>query len=380
MKKTFQHIEKAILEFQKGKMLIVVDDEDRENEGDFIIAADKATPDDINFMMKEGRGLICVPITQEYSDRLALSKSITLIESKKLKDKNKSEKLLKKLYKKSGKSLRIGVSGPPGVGKSTFIETLGIFLTNKKYKVAVLAVDPSSKKSGGSILGDKTRMQELSVKKNPYLWPSPSGGELGGVARRTRETMILVEAAGYEIILVETVGVGQSETEVAEMVDIFLVLLQPSSGDELQGIKKGIIEIADLLIVNKEDEFKNEVLTTLADYKNALSLLKKDNNTFNTEVIKCSALKKTGISEIWKIIQRFKNIGEKKGWIKDRRLKQLSKWMWDDLQKNLFDKIKDNKKLILEFSKLQKKVAKNIISPTEASKKILHHYVKTNKS
>ena len=314
------------------------------------------------------------------SDRLALSKAITLIESKKLKDKNKSEKLLKKLYKKSGKSLRIGVSGPPGVGKSTFIETLGIFLTNKKYKVAVLAVDPSSKKSGGSILGDKTRMQELSVKKNAYIRPSPSGGELGGVARRTRETMILVEAAGYEIILVETVGVGQSETEVAEMVDIFLVLLQPSSGDELQGIKKGIIEIADLLIVNKEDEFKNEVLTTLADNKNALSLLKKDNNTFNTEVIKCSALKKTGISEIWKIIQRFKNIGEKKGWIKDRRLKQLSKWMWDDLQKNLFDKIKDNKKLILEFSKLQKKVAKNIISPTEASKKILHHYVKTNKS
>ena len=218
------------------------------------------------------------------SDRLALSKAITLIESKKLKDKNKSEKLLKKLYKKSGKSLRIGVSGPPGVGKSTFIETLGIFLTNKKYKVAVLAVDPSSKKSGGSILGDKTRMQELSVKKNAYIRPSPSGGELGGVARRTRETMILVEAAGYEIILVETVGVGQSETEVAEMVDIFLVLLQPSSGDELQGIKKGIIEIADLLIVNKEDEFKNEVLTTLADYKNALSLLKKDNNTFNTEV------------------------------------------------------------------------------------------------
>ena len=314
------------------------------------------------------------------SDRLALSKAITLIESKKLKDKNKSEKLLKKLYKKSGKSLRIGASGPPGVGKSTFIETLGIFLTNKKYKVAVLAVDPSSKKSGGSILGDKTRMQELSVKKNAYIRPSPSGGELGGVARRTRETMILVEAAGYEIILVETVGVGQSETEVAEMVDIFLVLLQPSSGDELQGIKKGIIEIADLLIVNKEDEFKNEVLTTLADYKNALSLLKKDNNTFNTEVIKCSALKKTGISEIWKIIQRFKNIGEKKGWIKVRRLKQLSKWMWDDLQKNLFDKIKDNKKLILEFSKLQKKVAKNIISPTEASKKILHHYVKTNKS
>ena len=226
------------------------------------------------------------------SDRLALSKAITLIESKKLKDKSKSEKLIKKLYKKSGKSLRIGISGAPGVGKSTFIETLGIFLTNKNYKVAVLAVDPSSKRSGGSILGDKTRMQELSIKKNAYIRPSPSGGELGGVARRTRETMILVESAGYEIVLIETVGVGQSETEVAEMVDIFLVLLQPSAGDELQGIKKGIVEIADLLIVNKEDEFKDEVLKTVADYKNALSLLKKDKNSFNPKVTKCSALKK----------------------------------------------------------------------------------------
>ena len=219
------------------------------------------------------------------SDRLALSKAITLIESKKLKDKSKSEKLIKKLYKKSGKSLRIGISGAPGVGKSTFIETLGIFLTNKNYKVAVLAVDPSSKRSGGSILGDKTRMQELSIKKNAYIRPSPSGGELGGVARRTRETMILVESAGYEIVLIETVGVGQSETEVAEMVDIFLVLLQPSAGDELQGIKKGIVEIADLLIVNKEDEFKDEVLKTVADYKNALSLLKKDKNSFNPKAV-----------------------------------------------------------------------------------------------
>tara|TARA_B100001013_G_scaffold208656_1_gene126732 strand:+ start:35 stop:1012 length:978 start_codon:yes stop_codon:yes gene_type:complete len=314
------------------------------------------------------------------SDRLALSKAITLVESTKLKDKNKSEKLIKRLYKKSGKSLRIGVSGSPGVGKSTFIETLGIFLTNKNYKVAVLAVDPSSKKSGGSILGDKTRMQQLSVKKNAYIRPSPSRGELGGVARRTRESMILVEAAGYEIILIETVGVGQSETEVAEMVDIFLVLLQPSSGDELQGIKKGIIEIADLLVVNKEDEFKEEVIRTVADYKNALSLLKRDANSFITQVAKCSALNKTGIEGIWKIILHFKDLGNKKGWIKNKRSKQLVKWIWDDLQKNLFEKIKGNKKLILEFSKLQKKVSKNVISPTEASKKILHHYIKNNKS
>ena len=313
------------------------------------------------------------------SDRLALSKAITLIESTKLKDRNNSEKLIKKLYKKSGKSLRIGISGSPGVGKSTFIETLGIFLTNKNYKIAVLAVDPSSKKSGGSILGDKTRMPELSIKKNAFIRPSPSGGELGGVARRTRESMILVEAAGYEIILIETVGVGQSETEVAEMVDLFLVLLQPSSGDELQGIKKGIIEIADLLIVNKEDEFKDEVVRTVADYKNALNLLKKDKNSINKKIVKCSALNKTGIDEIWKIILNFKSLGNKKGWIKEKRSKQLAKWMWDDLQKNLFEKIKCNKKLASEFAKLQEKVSKNVISPTEASKKILQHYAKNNK-
>jgi|TARA_B100000959_G_C14904803_1_gene592535 LAO/AO transport system kinase len=314
------------------------------------------------------------------SDRLALSKAITLIESTKLNDRNKSEKLIKKLYKKSGKSLRIGISGSPGVGKSTFIETLGMFLTNKNYKVAVLAVDPSSKRSGGSILGDKTRMSELSTRKNAFIRPSPSGGELGGVSRRTRESMILVEAAGYEIILIETVGVGQSETEVAEMVDIFLVLLQPSSGDELQGIKKGIIEIADLLVVNKEDEFKDEATRTIADYKNALGLLKKDENSLNKEIVKCSALKKTGINEIWKIILNFKDLGNKKGWIKEKRSKQLEKWIWDDLQKNIFEKIKGNKKLVSELVKLQKKVSDNKISPTEASKKILHHYTKNNKS
>jgi|TARA_B100000470_G_scaffold221120_1_gene210787 LAO/AO transport system kinase len=314
------------------------------------------------------------------SDRLALSKAITLIESTKLKDRSKSEKLIKKLYKKSGNSLRIGVSGPPGVGKSTFIETLGIFLTNKNYKVAVLAVDPSSKKTGGSILGDKTRMPELSIKKNAFIRPSPSGGELGGVARRTRESMILVESAGYEIILIETVGVGQSETEVAEMVDIFLVLLQPSSGDELQGIKKGIIEIADLLVVNKEDEFKDEVLRAVADYKNALSLLKKNKKSLNKKVVKCSALNKTGIDEIWKIILNFKTLGYKKGWIQEKRTKQLEKWIWDDLQKNLFERIKGDKKLVSEFVKLEKKVSKNLISPTEASKKILQHYIKNNKS
>ena len=312
-------------------------------------------------------------------DRLALSKGITLVESTKKNDRKKAESLIKKLYKKSGNSLRVGISGAPGVGKSTFIETLGLFLIEKKYKVAVLAVDPSSKKSGGSILGDKTRMQELSVSSRAFIRPSPSSGELGGVARRTRETMILTESAGYDIIFVETVGVGQSEITVAEMVDMFIVLLQPGSGDELQGIKKGIIEIADLLIVTKEDEFKIETERTVAEYKSALSLLKKNEEEFNTNVVKCSSLKEIGIYEIWKIINDFFNVGEKSGWIKQKRSDQLIKWMWEDLQKNVLDNLKKNQKLLKQFSYLEKQVLKTKILPTEASKKILHEFVKNNK-
>ena len=313
------------------------------------------------------------------SDRLALSKGITLVESTKKNDRKKAESLIKKLYKKSGNSLRVGISGAPGVGKSTFIETLGLFLIEKKYKVAVLAVDPSSKKSGGSILGDKTRMQELSVSSRAFIRPSPSSGELGGVARRTRETMILTESAGYDIIFVETVGVGQSEITVAEMVDMFIVLLQPGAGDELQGIKKGIIEIADLLIVTKEDEFKIETERTVAEYKSALSLLKKNEEEFNTNVVKCSSLKKIGIYEIWKIINDFFNVGKKRGWIKQKRSDQLIKWMWEDLQKNVLDNLKKNQKLLKQFSYLEKQVLKTKILPTEASKKILHGFVKNNK-
>ena len=309
------------------------------------------------------------------SDRLALSKGITLVESTKKNDRKKAESLIKKLYKKSGNSLRVGISGAPGVGKSTFIETLGLFLIKKKNNVAVLAVDPSSKKSGGSILGDKTRMQELSISPSAFIRPSPSEGELGGVAKRTRETMILTESAGYNIILVETVGVGQSETTVAEMVDMFIVLLQPGSGDELQGIKKGIIEIADLLIVNKEDEFKIETERTVAEYKSALSLLKNEEE-FNTNVVKCSSLKKIGIYEIWKIINDFYNVGKKRGWIKQKRSDQLIKWMWEDLQKNFLDNLKKNQKLLKQFSYLEKQVLKTKILPTEASKKILHEFVK----
>ena len=313
------------------------------------------------------------------SDRVALSKGITLIESTKVNDRKKAEELIKKLYKKSGNSLRIGISGPPGVGKSTFIETLGLFLIKKKNNVAVLAVDPSSKKSGGSILGDKTRMQELSISPSAFIRPSPSEGELGGVAKRTRETMILTESAGYNIILVETVGVGQSETTVAEMVDMFIVLLQPGSGDELQGIKKGIIEIADLLIVNKEDELKSEVERTVSEYKSALSLLNKNEEGFVTSIVKCSSLEKKGIDKIWKIINDFYSSRKKNGWLKKRRSTQLIKWMWEDLKINLFDDLKKSQKLFKKFSILEAQVLNAKISPMEASKKILQEFIKNNK-
>ena len=312
-------------------------------------------------------------------DRVALSKGITLIESTKEADQKKARNLINKIYKKSGKSFRIGISGPPGVGKSTFIETLGLFLIKKKYKLAVLTVDPSSKKSGGSILGDKTRMPELSTSSEAFIRPSPSGEELGGVARRTRESMILVESAGFDITIIETVGVGQSETTVSEMVDMFVVLLQPASGDELQGIKKGIIEIADLLIVNKEDELRNEAERTVMEYKNALSLLKKDPEEFPIKVVKCSALKRTGIENIWRIIDEFFKLSKRKGWLKRKRSEQLIKWIWNDLKSNIFENIKQSTKLNKQFDNLEKKVLIGKMSPGEASKKMLHDYRKNNK-
>ena len=226
-------------------------------------------------------------------DRRSLAKAITLIESSRPEDNTQAQHFLEKILPHTGKSLRVGITGVPGVGKSTFIESFGLFLINKGFKVAVLAIDPSSPISGGSILGDKTRMEQLSQNENAFIRPSPSLGFLGGVAQKTRETILLCEAADFDYVLVETVGVGQSEYEVADMVDFFMVLMLPNAGDELQGIKKGILELADCVVINKADgDILPQAERTLAQYTSAMELMKHDPH-WKAQVLKCSALEKT---------------------------------------------------------------------------------------
>lgn len=257
-------------------------------------------------------------------NRTILARAITLVESEKPSHQELAQKLLQKILPATGKSKRIGISGTPGVGKSTFIESFGKFLTHNEYTVAVLAVDPTSKVSGGSILGDKTRMNELATDPMAFIRPSPSGETLGGVARRTREAMLLCEAFGFDIILIETVGVGQSEVSVAEMSDFFMMLLQPGSGDDLQGIKRGILELVDMVVVTKDDG-DNKILIQKArhDYEQALHILRHEGWT--PRVRTCSAVEKTGIDTIWSDINHFYDDQSSK--LKERRQTQLIQWM-----------------------------------------------------
>jgi LAO/AO transport system kinase len=260
-------------------------------------------------------------------DRTLLAKAITLIESNSSKHFDQAQELIRRLLPESGNSVRIGVTGVPGSGKSTLIENLGVWLIEKGHKVAVLAIDPSSSLSKGSILGDKTRMEELSRSTDSFIRPSPSGGTLGGVARKTRETIILCEAAGYDIILIETVGVGQSEVTVRSMVDFFLLLQISGAGDELQGIKKGIMELADLVLVNKADG-DNVPAAELAcgELNNALHYLRPATPGWMTTAITCSALKKQGLSEIWERTEAFVKQGRGNGSFAKRRQTQVTQW------------------------------------------------------
>lgn len=259
-------------------------------------------------------------------ERRTLSKAITLIESKSEAHQKQSHELLEKILPKTGKSIRIGISGSPGVGKSTFIESLGMALTNEGHKVAVLAVDPSSPISGGSIMGDKTRMEELSRNENAFIRPSPARDCLGGVAHKTRESMFLCEAAGYDVILIETVGVGQSEFEVSDMVDFFLVLLLPNSGDDLQGIKKGIIELSDLLVVNKADgEFVHAAKLSASRYQQALDVL-SHRSFWSPKALTCSALESKGVEDVWKQVSLYKKLAKEKGLFETIRADQNVRW------------------------------------------------------
>ena len=257
-----------------------------------------------------------------------LSKAITIIESSRKEDSDKAVEILNKLVEHSGNSLRIGISGSPGVGKSTLIDVFGSLITSKGFKVAVLSVDPTSKISKGSILGDKTRMLKLSSDPNAFIRPSPSGGTLGGVARKTREIILLCEAAGYNMIIVETVGVGQSETTVSSMVDLFILLQMPDSGDELQGIKKGVLEFSDIIVINKADgENKKTAELSKRGLENVIHILRPVKNDWTTPVLLCSAQENEGIDSLWETIIKHKDLMKESSSFTNNRQKQNVAWM-----------------------------------------------------
>jgi LAO/AO transport system kinase len=304
-------------------------------------------------------------------DRRALAKAITLVESHRRDDREMAEKLLKEILPNSGNSLRIGISGIPGVGKSSFIEVLGLELIKAGHKVAVLAVDPSSPISGGSILGDKTRMEELSQNKNAFIRPSPTTGSLGGVAAKTRESIFLCEAAGYDIVLIETVGVGQSEYQVSSMVDLFMVLMVPNAGDELQGIKKGIIELADLLIINKADgDTKILAENAKTTYQNALHIIKKE-RFWSPQVLTCSSLEKKGFEEIQEALTSFHKESKKSNHFSKNRSLQSQSWLENLFQESLFQEIKENTELNSQFEKIRNNVQEGKLTVREASTKMI---------
>jgi len=304
-------------------------------------------------------------------DRRALAQAITLIESTRSDHRERADVLLGALLPRAGKSVRLGITGVPGVGKSTFIERFGLSLLEQGRSLAVLAIDPSSKRGGGSILGDKTRMEELSRRTGAFIRPSPAGATLGGVARRTRETMLLVEAAGFDTVIVETVGVGQSETAVADMVDMFVVLLLPAGGDDLQGIKRGVIELADLIVVNKAD---GDLLATAkrsaSDYQHALRMLRSPTAGWTPEVMTASALTGDGVAEVWQVIGRFMEAVGEKG-IARRRADQARAWMWNEVGETLLAELRKHPGVKKLVSGLEREVEAGRATPAAAARLML---------
>ena len=301
-----------------------------------------------------------------------LSAGITLIESANPKHRELAEQIIEECLPHSGKSIRVGITGVPGVGKSTFIESFGTFLTTQERKVAVLAIDPSSQKSGGSILGDKTRMEDLSTNKNAYVRPSPAKDSLGGVARNTRETIILCEAAGYDTILIETVGVGQSEIAVHGMVDFFLLLMLAGAGDELQGIKRGIMEMADAIVITKADGDNIEnSKRAKTEYKNALHLFPASESNWIPTVDICSAYDNSGIEDIWNTIESYKNHTTANGFFNHKRQNQAKYWMYETINEELKRTFFQNPKIANDLKELEKEVINGTVSPFKAAHLLL---------
>jgi LAO/AO transport system kinase len=309
-------------------------------------------------------------------DRRALARAITLVESAQRSDQAAANRLLELLTPHAGKSIRVGISGAPGAGKSTFIEALGNHVIDRGHRVAVLAVDPSSAISGGSILGDKTRMEQLGRRMEAFIRPSPAGRTLGGVTRHTRETMLVAEAAGFDVVLVETVGVGQSETAVADMTDMFVLLLLPGGGDELQGIKRGIVERADLVLVNKCDgELAATATRSAADYRNALRLLQPRSASWQVPVETCSALAGDGIARAWDTIVRFRDTLGASGEIAAARASQARAWLWSEMAETLVESLRDDPRMQARVAAIESAVAAGRASPRVAAQELIRIFL-----
>ncbi|MBW1890167.1 MAG: methylmalonyl Co-A mutase-associated GTPase MeaB [Deltaproteobacteria bacterium] len=307
-------------------------------------------------------------------DKRIIAKTITLIESSLAQHQKVARRVINHLLPHTGKAVRLGISGVPGAGKSTFIESLGTLLVAKSHRVAVLAVDPSSKRSGGSVLADKTRMEKLSVAENAFIRPSPSGGTLGGVARKTRETMLVCEAAGYDVMIVETVGVGQSEITVASMVDFFLLLMIAGAGDELQGIKKGVLEVADAIAVNKADGDNIDRAERAAkQYENALHYLIPTSTIWSPKVMTCSSLAagNAGIIKIWETVLEHRRRHVESGALDRKRQDQALDWMWSLLEEGLKERFFGNPKIVSRLPQIKRSVKNGETAPTVAADELL---------